>query len=91
MEPNGSNVTNLTFSTLPFDELPDWSPDGTKIVFTSDLDDPFVNHEIYVMDANGENLVRLTNNPAGDYEPVWSPDGAKIAFVTERDSNWEVM
>jgi Tol biopolymer transport system component len=90
MDPNGSNVTNLTISAVPFDELPDWSPDGTKIVFTSDLDDPFVNHEIYVMDANGENVVRLTNNPAADYAPVWSPDATKIAFVTDRNGNWEV-
>ena len=90
MDPNGSNVTNLTHSLFPVDQDPDWSPDGTKIAFFSDLDDPFNNNEIYVMDANGANLVRLTNNPAADITPAWSPDGTKIAFATDRDGNWEV-
>ena len=42
--------------------------------------------EIYVMNADGSNQVRLTNNPAYDMSPAWSPDGTRIAFDTQRDS-----
>jgi len=38
--------------------------------------------EIYIMDANGKNIIRLTNNSIPDGEPTWSPDSKKIAFVS---------
>ena len=59
------------------DFAPAWSPDGTRIAFTSYRDG---NHEIYVMDADGRNVIRLTNNSG--WSPAWSPDGARIAFVS---------
>jgi Tol biopolymer transport system component len=52
------------------------------IVFASTRDG---NSEIYVMDQDGSNQKRLTNNPAFDGEPAWSPDRSKIAFVSTRD------
>ncbi len=58
-----------------------------KIAFASNRDGNF---EIYVMNPDGSNQTRLTNNPARDNEPTWSPDGAKIAFVTDRDANAEI-
>ena len=58
---------------------PAWSPDGTKIAFTTDRDGNF---EIYVMNADGTGQTRLTNNAAADDEPAWSPDGSKIAFTS---------
>jgi TolB protein len=48
------------------------------------------NDEIYVMAADGTDVVRLTNDPAEDTSPAWSPDGAKIAFVSDRDGNDEI-
>ena len=54
----------------------------SRIVFTSRRDG---NNEIYVMDADGGNRERLTDNPAYDGDPDWSPDGTKIAFVSLRD------
>lgn len=49
---------------------PTWSPDGKKIAFSSDIDG---NDEIYVMNADGTNIKRLTNHKAKDYYPAWSP------------------
>src|SRR5690348_14138231 len=42
------------------------------------------NLEIYAMNPDGTNIVRLTNNPGMDGFPIWSPDGTRIAFSSER-------
>ncbi|WP_346817878.1 NTTRR-F1 domain [Bacillus paramobilis] len=59
----------------------------SKIAFTSTRDG---NAEIYVMNADGSNQTRLTNNAASDSDPAWSPDGQKIAFSSTRDGNNEI-
>jgi len=58
-----------------------------KIAFESYRDG---NAEVYVMDANGENLVRLTEDPAYDGVPSWSPDGQSLAFTSERNANPDI-
>lgn len=50
---------------------PNWSPDGEWIVFESWRDD--ANHEIYMMMANGDSPIRLTDHPALDFQPCWQP------------------
>ena len=95
MKANGTDIRQLTsFQTVNFDfaqhglNLPDdhpsISPDGKFVAFTSNRDDRN-NWEIYVMEINGANPRRLTNNPGLDTEPVWSPDGKRIAFSSERN------
>ena len=59
---------------------------GIKIAFTCWRDG---NYEICVMDGDGDNEVRLTDDPAKDHEPSWSPDGTRIAF--NRDHHIYVM
>ena len=53
-----------------------------QIAFSSTRDG---NSEIYVMDADGNNQIRLTNHPEADSQPSWSPDGRRIAFVSNRN------
>jgi TolB protein len=85
IEPDGSGETNLTGEASGGD--PNWSPDGSRIVYES-LNDG--NFEIYVMNADGSNQTRLTDNPAFDSRPAWSADGSQIYFQSTRDGNFEV-
>jgi WD40 repeat protein len=78
---------NLT-KNLGADSGPSWSPDGTQIAFVSDRDG---NSEIYLMQSDGTDVRRLTNDSAIDEEPTWSPDGTRIAFVSDRTGNLDIF
>ncbi|MDO8485585.1 MAG: hypothetical protein Q7S35_11665 [Candidatus Limnocylindrales bacterium] len=58
-----------------------WSPDGQRLAFVGTLADA-VNgsSEIFVVDADGSNLVQITQNEVDDDSPAWSPDSTQIAF-----------
>jgi len=81
MNADGINPIRLTNSP-GVDEVPEWSPDGTKIAFDSERNGNF---EVYVMNADGTGQTRLTNNSASDIFAAWSPDGTEIAFCSDRD------
>lgn len=95
MKPDGRNQRNLTRTDAnegsyhvnwKSPQLA-WSPDGSKIVFESEG----VRPELFVVDADGSNLRRLTDDDEfDDYSPSWSPDGELIAFVSDRDGNAEI-
>jgi TolB protein len=94
MNADGTGQVNLTnrpgSGFAGFDAEPAWSPDGTKIAFRTYRDGSPAQAEIYVMNADGTNPTRLTNNAAVDGMPDWSPDGTKIAFWSLRSGNGEV-
>jgi Tol biopolymer transport system component len=69
------------------DNMPSWSPDGKKIAFVSYRNG---HSDIYIMNADGSDQTRLTDNPARDVEPSWSPDSRKIVFASDRDGNFEI-
>jgi tetratricopeptide (TPR) repeat protein len=72
---------------LSHQEWPCWSPDSERIAFTSTHEK---NQELYLADADGENELRLTNDPAIDAHPCWSPEGETIAFATNRWGDYEI-
>jgi Tol biopolymer transport system component len=80
MDADGTNVTDLTPTAHA--GTGDWSPDGTKIVFSSNRDG---NDEIYVMNADGSNVSRVTNHPASDVYPTFDRAGTRIYFCSQRD------
>lgn len=85
MDVGAGTATNLTQSPLRDDWGPAWSPDGSKIVFNSmfgaSLDaDSLAQHDIFVMDSDGSNVIRLTDAPGWEEFPSWSPDGRWIAY-----------
>ena len=81
---NPDGTGRIQIDGNPADYGPDWSPDGTKIAFTrGDID--FFNYEIYVMNVDGSNHTKLTNNSLPEDGPVWSPDGTKLAFTSYDD------
>jgi Tol biopolymer transport system component len=77
MDADGSDQTQLTFDALAKDQLPDWSPDGTKIAYAACE----AACDIWVMDADGTDQQIAIGGPTDDFGPAWSPDGTQIAFV----------
>jgi Tol biopolymer transport system component len=77
---------------------PSFSPDGRKIAFSTDWDvaptglpnERFREGEVYVMNADGTSIRRLTYAPGWDGSPVWSSDGRTIYFYSKRDGEYRI-
>jgi hypothetical protein len=69
------------------DGQPAWSPNGQQIAYISKDDGNF---EIYRINLDGSNKVRLTTELASDGLPIWSPDGNWIAFRSDRGGAWAI-
>lgn len=69
-----------------------WSLIGNRIAFVKEIEYDALNDyaEIFVVNADGTNLTRLTNNECPDYYPAFSPDGTKIAFTSHRDGRNQI-
>jgi Tol biopolymer transport system component len=77
---DGSHVVQLTPDWLHA-ATADWSPDGKRLIFVDNACSTCAQSDIWVINADGSNLTRLTNTPnENEFRPVWSPDGRKIVF-----------
>lgn len=80
MNANGSGLTRLTSTANAFDHEPDWSPDGSMIIF-SRLNTSYGDEQLWLMNSDGSDLHAL--GVAGS-APCWSPDGGRIAYHSIR-------
>ncbi|MFC2091035.1 alpha/beta hydrolase fold domain-containing protein [Bacteroidota bacterium] len=89
----GQGLTRLTQDPYSDNFWPIWSPDGTRIIYSSIK---FGNHEIGgnyeigIVNADGSHMKNLTQHSAFDWLECWSPDGSKIIFSSDRDGNMEL-
>jgi len=77
----------LTDNAGKANTAPSWSPNGNKIAFDSNRDGDY---DVYKMNADGTNEVRLTESSASDGNPAYSPSGTKIAFQSRRKGRAEI-
>jgi len=78
MSPDGSDVTRLTDTPPLSESRARWSPDGTRIAFEGSPESGPAG--VYVMDANGNGVQRLTDPSRAAGSPDWSPDGSQLVF-----------
>ena len=79
---NGRGLRQLTPYSLDA-AYPRWSPDGRRLVFSSNRETNFDLQQIWVVNADGRGLTQLTHEPQGEpsFLPDWSPDGRQIVFA----------
>ncbi|WP_406657212.1 hypothetical protein V7O62_01290 [Methanolobus sp. ZRKC2] len=75
MDVDGANVLKLTETADA--RGPSVSPDGTQIAYVSRIAG---NYDVWVMDVDGSNNVRITDSPGDEASPSWSPDGSSLLY-----------
>lgn len=91
MNDDGSGRRRLTKNTESEDSHPRWSPDGKRIAFTRLMNKKTqASFELFVMNADGTDLQRLTDNKVSDSYASWSPDGKRIVFTSGQSGRYEV-
>lgn len=84
---DGTIIKKITKSGMNTD--PDFSPDGTHLVFVSDVDG---DEDIYLYSIEDGQIEKLTDNTAQDFSPSFSPDGSDIVFISNMHDKfkWEI-
>ncbi|HAF62688.1 MAG TPA: hypothetical protein DCK95_10235 [Anaerolineaceae bacterium] len=89
MDADGNNIQQITNSNFNISNYPDWSHDGSAIVFSSEVNG---NSDIYVINMDASiDPTNLTNSAAQDIQPTWSPDGSQIAWLSGNNENWDLF
>ena len=91
IDSDGKNNERLTKHTDAVDFEIDWSPDGTKMVFTRGIGTGL--YDIYLMNSDGTFIENLTNSPEiGERSAHFSPDGNKIVFsLWPPGETWDIF
>jgi Tol biopolymer transport system component len=86
MDADGSNKRQIT-SNGKANFAPFFFPDGKRIIFSSNMDDPKGrNFDLYKINVDGSGLERITDNDTFDGFPMFSPDGKKLVFASNRNA-----
>jgi TolB protein len=86
MNADGSNKRRVT-NNGKANFAPFFFPDGKRIIFSSNMDDPKGrNFDLYAIAIDGTGLERITFNDTFDGFPMFSPDGKKIVFCSNRNA-----
>ncbi len=88
IDPASGAATQLTRGT-GFDGNPGWSPDHKRIIFSSDRDNAAGKADLYVMNAEGGGVRRLTSTAGvNEWSAKFSPDGKNIAYGADTGDGW---
>src|SRR5262249_55928207 len=81
----GASTPTKFASSTQLEYAPRFSPDGKKVAFESTRSG---NHEVWVCDADGSNLIQLTSSNGGwAGTPRWSPNGREVVFDLARGTD----
>ncbi|MEW6607280.1 MAG: hypothetical protein AB1414_07495 [bacterium] len=101
MDADGKNQKKIT-TTSTEDSNYIWTPDSKKLIFESHpnygnkrFDADFIKYEgnsdIYMVDSDGRNQIKLVNDPTNDRDISLSPDGRKIVYISLCNDNYEIF
>lgn len=74
--------------TLGFIAFPDWSPDGTRILFSAGTHERY---GVYLIGADGSGLRPVLQDTLTYRSPSWSPDGSEFAVSSYRNGRSEIV
>jgi Tol biopolymer transport system component len=92
-------VAALTGNTGFTSSTPRWSPDGSRVVFSSNRahyegatpEIGTADMDLWAIGADGSGLARITRDPANENDPAWAPDGKSVVYNSDRDSRGDLF
>jgi dipeptidyl aminopeptidase/acylaminoacyl peptidase len=78
---DGTRTLQLTSTPKESESQPKWSPDGRYLAFVSGRGDENEADQLWLLDRQGGEAVRLTEGKLSVEDYAWSPDGKRIALI----------
>jgi dipeptidyl aminopeptidase/acylaminoacyl peptidase len=88
VRPEGGEPARLTRLGASFVHTPRWSPDGRRVAFVMERDQQA---DLWLMNADGSGLIRVTRDGIPKADPVWDADGGALVYSERRGSNLRLL